>query len=223
VYREMLPMLIILLMFAIGYYAEPRLLTNAQGQVMGISGSSDSWTAKAAAAYLIPLVTLVIYLGLLLIPKIEVYRKNLDDFSDQFWGFKVVLVFAMCAISLSALLPNLGYWNTTDPMIIVIPAIAMLFFYVGYMLNFTKRNYFIGIGTPWTLADERIWEKTNRLGSKLFWALGVVSLVSLVAPADSRLLIIMVLIGLVMIGLYAYSLGEYMKTKKVHDKRRKKK
>jgi len=224
--REILPLLIIALMFAIALYTEPYIITNEKGEVMGFGGfsiQSGGWMPKSAGLYLIPVLTCIIYLGLSLIPKIEVYHKNLEDFSDQFWGFKVVLVFAMCVIYIATLLPNLGFWGVIDPMLIVIPAVSMLFFYVGYMLNFTKRNYFIGIGTPWTLADEKVWKKTNHLGSRLFWLLGVVALALLVAPINSALWIIIALLGIVLAALYVYSLLEYFKIRKIHDARRKRK
>lgn len=221
-YREVLPVAIILLIFAIAYYAEPMVKTNAKGEMLGhwgITGEANGWVSKAVGIYLLPLVTLILYLGLLIIPKIEVYQKNLEDFAQQFWGFKVVLVFVMGVIYVATLLPNLGYWKNTDPMLIIVPAIAMLFFYVGYMLNFTKRNYFIGVRTPWTLADEKIWEKTNKLASKLFWICGALALVSLVSPGDVRLWVLLLPVVITAIGASLYSLWEYKRAKHVHRMR----
>jgi uncharacterized membrane protein len=219
VYREILPVSIIALIFALAVYAEPMVKTNENGDMVGhwgANGKVNGYVSKAVGVYLIPIVTLIIYLGLLVIPKIEVYKQNLEDFADQFWGFKVVLVFVMGVIYVATLLPNLGYWKSTDPTIIIVPAISMLFFYVGHMLNFTKRNYFIGVRTPWTLADEKVWEKTNKLAGKLFWICGVLALVSLVSPSD--MLLWLVLLPIVLIAIFAslYSLWEYKKTKHAH-------
>ena len=217
VHRNILPLLIIVLMFAIAFYAEPLVKTNEKGQVIthwGMDGKANGWMDKAVGVYLVPIVTLIIYLGLLVIPKIEVYKDNLKEFEQQFWGFKVVLVFVMCVIYVSSLLPNLGYWSNFDPSIIVVPAVALLFFYVGYMLNFTKRNYFIGVRTPWTLADEKIWDKTNKLAGRLFWVCGVLALVALVARGDLRLWLLIGPAILAAIAACLYSLLEYQKTRK---------
>jgi len=219
VYREILPVSIIVLIFALAMYAEPMVKTNERGEMMGhwgADGQLNGYVSKTVGVYLIPIVTLIVYLGLLVIPRIEVYKQNLEDFADQFWGFKVVLVFVMGVIYVATLLPNLGYWKSTDPIIIIVPAISMLFFYVGHMLNFTKRNYFIGVRTPWTLADEKVWEKTNKLAGKLFWICGVLALVSLVSPSD--MLLWLVLLPIVLIAIFAslYSLWEYKKTKRMH-------
>ncbi len=223
-YKEILPVMIIALMFAIAYYAESRVLTNSNGEIAshwGLGGKVDGWMSRTVGVYLVPVLALILYIVLLIIPKIEVYQKNLEDFSQQYWGFKVILVFVMGVIYVTTLLPNLGYWGKADSsfvMLVIISAVALLFFYVGYMLNFTKRNYFIGIRTPWTLADEKIWEKTNHLASRLFWVCGVLTLVSLVTPSDLRVWLILLPVVLAAIGASLYSLWEYRKTKKAHSK-----
>jgi len=225
-YKEILPVMIIFLMFAIAFYAEPRVVTDANGMLLNypsLGNSSPNLSEKVVGIYLMPVLALVVYVALLLIPRIEVYHKNLEDFADQFWGFKVILVFAMGVIYVSLLLPNLGFFTRLDPALIIVAAVSMIFFYVGYMLNFTKRNFFVGISTPWTLADEKVWEKTNKLGGKLFWICGALALVSLVSPADGRLWWILLPVVLVAIGTFFYSLQEYKKTKAIHESRRKKK
>jgi uncharacterized membrane protein len=45
------------------------------------------------------------------------------------------------------------------------------------MLRKAKRNFFIGIRTPWTLSSDRVWEETHRLGSVLFMISGALALV----------------------------------------------
>jgi uncharacterized membrane protein len=40
-----------------------------------------------------------------------------------------------------------------------------------------KRNFFIGIRTPWTLSSDTVWDKTHQLGSILFMISGVLALI----------------------------------------------
>ncbi|MEM1515464.1 MAG: SdpI family protein [Candidatus Bathyarchaeia archaeon] len=54
-------------------------------------------------------------------------------------------------------------------------SIYMLGYYssiIGILCEDSKRNWFIGIRTPWTLSSDRVWEKTHRLGGKLFKTAG---------------------------------------------------
>ncbi|MDP2669455.1 MAG: SdpI family protein [bacterium] len=46
----------------------------------------------------------------------------------------------------------------------LLPALALLFFYIGVMLRHTKKNRFVGIRTPRTLSSDSTWDKTHRLG-----------------------------------------------------------
>ncbi|MCX6769099.1 MAG: SdpI family protein [Candidatus Micrarchaeota archaeon] len=216
-HKEILPILMIVFMFAVAFYASPLLITNNNGQIIShwdFSGKANGWMDKTVAIYLLPLLTAILYFAFLLIPKIEVHTENLSSFKQQFWGFKVIFVFVMCAIFLATLIPNFGYWGDFDPLIIVIPAIALLFFYVGHMLNFTKQNYFIGVRTPWTLASEKVWDKTNKLASKLFWVCGILTFVSLLAPSDFRLWLVVIPLIVMAIAVYIYSLFEYRRIKK---------
>jgi len=226
--REILPASIIALMFFLAFYVEPMLQLGCGGKMIGhwgITGMPDGWVDKNVGLFLIPALSLVIYLVLLIIPKIEVYKKNMRDFDLQFWGFRVVFVFVMGVIYVASLLPNMGY--PTDTLLIVISGVAVLFFYVGYMLNYTKRNYFVGVRTPWTLANEKVWEKTNRLAGRLFWVCGALCLVSLVTPAGMRLWFVLAPIILLVIATTVYSYLEYRKVKKGQadkaSRRRKKK
>jgi len=72
---------------------------------------------------------------------------------------------------------NLGsYFNFSFAML---PPMAILFYGVGVLTQNAKRNWFVGIRTPWTLSSDEIWDKTHQLGGKLFKAAAVISLIGL--------------------------------------------
>ena len=54
----------------------------------------------------------------------------------------------------------------------MLPFMGVLFIPFGYMLKQAKRNFFIGIRTPWTLSSDFVWDKTHQLGSVLFMISG---------------------------------------------------
>ena len=59
----------------------------------------------------------------------------------------------------------------------MLPFLGVLFIAVGWMLRKAKRNFFIGIRTPWTLSSDTVWDKTHQLGSNLFMASGALAIV----------------------------------------------
>jgi uncharacterized membrane protein len=46
----------------------------------------------------------------------------------------------------------------------------------GNVMGKLRRNFYIGVRTPWTLADERVWNATHRFAARTFVASGLVGL-----------------------------------------------
>jgi uncharacterized membrane protein len=51
------------------------------------------------------------------------------------------------------------------------------------VLGKVRRNFFVGIRTPWTIAHEQAWNATHRLGAKIFFAGGLLGLVAVILRA----------------------------------------
>jgi uncharacterized membrane protein len=76
-----------------------------------------------------------------------------------------------------------------------------------------KKNWFVGIRTPWTLSSENVWEKTHKIGAKLFKAAGITALLGVLAPAYSFFFILGPILA-ASLYLVLYSYLEYRKEKK---------
>ena len=96
--------------------------------------------------------------------------------------------------------------------LMLIPAISILFYYVGVLVEHAKKNWFIGIRTPWTLSSNIVWKKTHKLGGKLFKFLALLILISLFFPNEFAFII---LISVLAVSFYiiVYSYFEYEKEK----------
>ena len=44
----------------------------------------------------------------------------------------------------------------------------MLFIVIGNYLPKVRPNYLVGIRTPWTLTSDLSWDRTHRIGGRLF-------------------------------------------------------
>lgn len=174
---------------------------NAQGEV-------DGHMAKIWALYLIPGITLLIYLMFLVIPKIDPLKKNIEKFRFWFDGFILLMVSFFFYLYGLILAWNLGY--TFNMTFMILPAIGVLFIFISYLLQNAKRNWFIGIRTPWTLTSDIVWRKTHHLGSILFRVSGIIIVFSVFFQNYA---IWIVLISTLFAGLYplVYSYFEYQK------------
>lgn len=132
----------------------------------------DGYMSKFAGVFMIPLMTLGLFLLFLVVPNIDPLKANIAQFRDVFNLFIVLMVAFMLYIYALTLRWNLGYtdFGMSKAML---PAMGILFFFIGYMLRKAKRNFFIGIRTPWTLSSDTVWDETHRIGSVLFMVSGV--------------------------------------------------
>lgn len=132
----------------------------------------DGYTSKFAGVFLLPLITLGVFLLFLVIPTIDPLKANIAQFRDVFNLFIALMAAFMLYIHALTLRWNLGYTDF-DMSKAMLPAMGILFFFIGYLLRKAKRNFFIGIRTPWTLSSDKVWDETHRLGSVLFMVSGV--------------------------------------------------
>lgn len=140
----------------------------------GPNDEVNGYMSKFWGVFLMPLITLGMFLLFLVIPSIDPLKANIAQFRDVFNLFIALIVAFMVYIYFLTLRWNLGYTNFGMSKA-MLPAMGILFFFVGYMLRKAKRNFFIGIRTPWTLSSDRVWDETHRLGSVLFMISGALA------------------------------------------------
>jgi uncharacterized membrane protein len=126
--------------------------------------------------FMMPLVTLGMMLLFLIIPNIDPLKANIAQFRDTFNVFIVLIIAFMLYIHGLTLAWSLGFTNFKMSTA-MLPFMGLLFIAVGFMLRKAKRNFFIGIRTPWTLSNDTVWDKTHQLGSILFMASGLLAII----------------------------------------------
>ncbi len=142
---------------------------NANDQVNG--DISKFW-----GVFLLPLITLGMFLLFLVIPSIDPLKANIAQFRKAFNLFIVLIVAFMVYLYGLTLAWNLGFTNFKMSGA-MLPAIGLLFIFIGFMLRQAKRNFFIGIRTPWTLSSDMVWNETHRVGAVLFMISGALAFI----------------------------------------------
>lgn len=164
----------------------------------------DGYMGKFWGAFLLPVMMIGLTLLFLAIPSIDPLKKNIADFRGWFNVFIVLFNLFMAFVHGLTLAWNLGHTGIRMSVAMV-PAMGLLFILIGLMIRKAKRNYFIGIRTPWTLANDVVWEKTHLLGSKLFIAAGILTLLSLLFPDKAFVILMVSVLGASLIAVvYSY-------------------
>lgn len=201
---------IILMLFGIATYYYPQM-PNQMASHWNAAGEANDTMSKCWALYLMPGITLLMYLMFLVIPKIDPLKKNIAKFRIWFDWFILLMAIFLFYVYILTIAYNLGYtFNMTTALL---PAMGVLFIFIGQMLGHAERNWFIGIRTPWTLSSDNVWKKTHMLAGKLFKAAGVLIFLTVVLD---RFALWIVLVSVLWAGLYpvVYSYFEYQREEK---------
>jgi uncharacterized membrane protein len=150
-------------------------------------GQPNGFMSAGSGLARIPLIAALVVAILAALPRIPRYSERLSRSGGPYGvlvvGVAAVLFVTEAAIAAYALNPRFDVLRT------VFLAVAVLLVVIGNFLGKFRQNHLVGIRTPWTLGDERVWDKTHRFTG---WAMvcgGVVlALADLVLPSH-RLLV----------------------------------
>jgi len=130
------------------------------------AGEADGFAPRLVAAAVGPGLVLFAALLLLVLPGISPRGYAIDRDSRGYRAIASVILFTLLAMHTVAMLSGAGVPVKIETVIPFL--VAALFIVIGRYMTAMQRNFFIGIRTPWTLADEDVWFRTHRLGSRLF-------------------------------------------------------
>jgi uncharacterized membrane protein len=169
--------IVILMMLLIGTAAGLLLWNRLPDQMAShwdINDQVNGYLPKVWGVFLMPLIVLGMSVLFLIIPNIDPLKANIAQFRETFNLFIVLIAAFMLYIHGLTLAWSLGYTNFKMSTS-MLPAMGLLFIFIGFLLRKAKRNFFIGIRTPWTLSSDTVWNKTHQLGAILFMASGVLA------------------------------------------------
>lgn len=108
-------------------------------------------------------------------PLIDPRKRNYAKFQKYYDGFAIFMELFLlgtnCLMYTEILRPG-----TVSIGRAVTVLISLLFILMGNMMGKIKHNYFFGIKTPWTLADPDVWNRTHRVGGRMWFVIGVLLL-----------------------------------------------
>lgn len=137
---------------------------NARGQINGYM--------SPLGAVAVPMIAIALLAALtLLLPVISPRGYEIKPFASV---FALVMLAAQMLVLISALAVLLNAAGHTVQMpLVCMLGIGALFLVIGNYMGKLRKNFFIGIRTPWTLASDLVWERTHRMGGWLFMLAGL--------------------------------------------------
>ncbi|MCJ7689464.1 MAG: SdpI family protein [Clostridiaceae bacterium] len=171
---------------------------NSKGQIDGYSG-------RFFGAFGIPLMNLAFYFMFIFLPYIDPKKQNYAKFSGAYKLIRYSFHILFVCIQALILMVALGYPVNVGMFIGV--AVSLLFIVIGNVMGKFKHNYFVGIKTPWTLANEEVWTKTHRMAAPLWVIGGIISgIFAIIGDGKSSFFIVlMIVVSVISIVPIVYS------------------
>lgn len=193
--------------FAVGIYFYPQM-PEKMASHWDRKGQVDGYMSRFWGLFLMPLISIGMFSLFILIPKIDPLKENIKKFRRYFDWFILLIIIFLFYLYLLTISWNLDF--RFDFIRFLMPAFGLLFYYAGILIENAKRNWFVGVRTPWTLSNEKVWNKTHQIGGKLFKIAGVVTFLGILFPAYAIFFAIFPIIS-VSLYLIIYSYFEYQK------------
>jgi uncharacterized membrane protein len=135
-----------------------------------VEGKVDDYTAKPWGVIIFPLMAVLVFVIMKVIPVISPKGFRTDQFTGVLNILMVALVGFMSGVTLLVLLEASGRNVHINEMMSA--GVGLLFIVIGNYLGKLRKNFFLGIRTPWTLASDEVWSRTHRFGGWIFVLIG---------------------------------------------------
>jgi uncharacterized membrane protein len=147
------------------------------------AGEVDGYGSPLLAALLAPAIVTVLAVLTPLLPRIDPRGERYVAFAGTYHLFMNAIALFLTLTHLVTIASALGWAVPVATTISV--GVGLLLAVIGNELGRVQPNFFVGIRTPWTLANPEVWRRTHRVGGRAFVALGVlIALAPLLLPSS---------------------------------------
>lgn len=146
-----------------------------------VNGAVDRTMPRLQGVLLLPGLSALIWALRIALPALDPRRATYNEWEPTLRLFINTLVVFFGVVYVIALGNALG-WNIGTGRGVAV-AVGVLFTALGNEMGRVQPNWFFGIRTPWTLSNDQVWQRTHRLGGRIFFAGGIaIALLALVLP-----------------------------------------
>jgi uncharacterized membrane protein len=157
----------------------------------GIDGRPDRFADPALVLFTFPAIVVLLGLLFAVLPAIMPPRGDLERSRGPYVVGWIGTVVLLLAIHLAIVATALGV--PVDMPRVAAVGVGGLLVVLGNYLPKMRFNYVMGIRTPWTLADERVWDRTQRFAGLLTLLSGAVSAIGGLLIPDPVWLLVCIL------------------------------
>jgi uncharacterized membrane protein len=166
------------------------------------AGEIDDYSPKGWGIVMLLGMGVLVWVIMKLIPVISPKGYRTETFAEIVNLFQVVLVAFMSGICMLVLLESYGINVRINESIFI--GVGLLLFILGNYMTKMRKNFFLGIRTPWTLASDEVWSRTHRVGGPIFMAGGLLLVISAFLPIRAEAMATVIVIIALVPVVYSY-------------------
>jgi uncharacterized membrane protein len=170
-----------------------------------VHGEVDGYMPKPWGVVVLPLAAILVFMVMRLIPVISPKGYRTEPFANVMHIFQVAMVGFMSLVAILVLLEASGVNVHLNK--VIFGALGSLFIVIGNYFGKIRKNFFLGIRTPWTLASDEVWARTHRIGGRLFVLYGVIMLAGMFVMVPP--VVFLVMVGVIVLVPVVYSYVAY--------------
>lgn len=170
-----------------------------------INGQPDGFGPKEWAAFLMPGFMALMLLFFRVLPWLSPRQFDVESFRDTY-HFIMVAMLGLFAYIHGVML-YAGLAGSVDVGRVLVAGIFLFFAVISNVMGKVRRNFWMGYRTPWTLADEQVWNDTHRFAARLGVLLGLACFAAVVAGVPIAIVFTEFIVGVLVPTVY--SLARY--------------
>jgi uncharacterized membrane protein len=129
------------------------------------------------------------------------------DSARTVYLFVMVLVISLMGYMQAVILWASASGGRLDLMRALVAGVFLFFALAGNVLGRIRRNFYMGVRVPWTLASERVWNDTHRVAAWLFVVCGLAGFA--IAAAGFPILALLGVLPIAVVVPIVYSFVHY--------------
>ena len=175
-----------------------------------IKGQPDDYSGKTFALLLMPVMNIIIYFILFIVPRIDPRKKNYAAFGSSYQNIRMLI--HLFFVGMFIFITQTTSGGQPLKLNAFLSGLLLFFALLGNYMRTVRSNFFVGIRTPWTLSNDIVWRKTHELGGKIWFYSGIVlAIIIFFLPQTAAVIVMFCGIFLMVIIPVVYSYVEYRK------------
>lgn len=155
-------------------------------------GAIDRYGPRSAI-FVTTLLMIVFMVLWTVLPAVSPKRFTVDDFNNTYWYSCLIVVGLLGYVQLVTVWA--AYTHTMAINRPLLGGFAVFVVLMGNVIGKVRRNFWLGVRTPWTLASERVWYSTHRLAAKSMVVAGLLALAAIIAGLPGAVPVVLLSAG----------------------------